>query len=373
MVKTTLVLASIVSFANHALAQTPETRPAGGLVCLACSKGPDAPFPVRRTVLSQRLDAFDPWIAHMAGQPAIVLQTRRTTLVVAVQPGPVDALTDDELAHLRAVFPKLAAGVPGTLDAHQQAHVIGLRVRRVEDDLAAVLALDADGRVKPQPGHAPLASDHVEVFVFGAKPAYESFTAFLFEREAWPAGGAMFDWGPTSAILVPSLKDPAARRQLAFTTSMQLLRGLSRAGAGLQGWLRVGISHVMEDRHAAKGPRAAPDATLPPGSEAPKDWDAFVGDLVTGGKAGDLGGLAATPVHALTVRSRLQSWSLVRWLLAKDSPRFADMVRRILHAPPSDSAQKALLDAVRPAFGLDLVTLNDEWKASVQKGKAATK
>jgi hypothetical protein len=62
---------------------------------------------------------------------------------------------------------------------------------------------------------------------------------------------------------------------------------------------------------------------------------------------------------------------MVRWMVAKDPANFAAMVRHLLHAPPTDSPQKALLEAVRAAWGHDLVSLADDWKASVKKGRSA--
>jgi hypothetical protein len=113
--------------------------------------------------------------------------------------------------------------------------------------------------------------------------------------------------------------------------------------------------------------------TLPPDLEAPKDWEAFIGDLVTAGKAGDLGAMAVTPRKALSVRSRLQAWSMVRWMVAKDPKAFAAMVRLLLHAPPLDTPAKALLEAVRPTLHHDLVTLVTEWRDAVKKSRLAAK
>src|SRR4029079_4653842 len=135
----------------------------------------------------------------------------------------------------------------------------------------AILDLDEDGRVRSEATPwQPLSSDHVEIFAISSKTGYEAFTAFLFDLGGWPLAGAMLESGPTGAALLPSLKDPSARRAFAFMAAMQPLRGLSRGRPGMQGWLQVGLAHVVEDRHGGKSPRSA--ATLPPGTEAPKDW-----------------------------------------------------------------------------------------------------
>ena len=141
----------------------------------------------------------------------------------------------------------------------------------------------------------------------------------------------------------------------------------------MQGWLRAGIARVMEDRHAPKSERSPAIAPLPAGFKPPNDWEAFVADLIAAGKAGDLGALAATPVNGLSFRSEAQSWSMVRWMIEKDQAKFAAMVRLLLHAPPTEPPTKALLEALRPTFGHDLVSLLDAWKDSVKKSRTAPK
>lgn len=373
MLKLSLLTTFLLALVQTAAAQgETASPPSSRILCLTCRK-PVPGMTERKTVTGQRLDAFEPWLAHLAGSKPVILQTPRSTLVATLEGGAVDALSDDEIAALRAVFPTLPPGAPTTLDAHQQAHLLAVRLLRIEDDLRGLLALDEGGRVRPEAGpYSPLASDHVELFAFGQKAGYEAFAGFLFEKDAWPVAGALLDWGPTGAVLMPVLKEPAARRQFAFMAAMQLLRGLSRAGAGMQGWLQVGLAHAIEDRHAGKAPRP-PGATLPPAAEAPKDWDSFVGDMVAGGKVGDLGALAATPASALSVRSRLQSWSMARWMIEQDQKKLAEMVRHLLHSAPSDTPPKALLGAMRPAYAHDLVSIVDEWKKAVAKRPSAAK
>jgi hypothetical protein len=344
------------------------------IVCLGCAKpaeGAKLPFSPRKTVLGQHIDVITPSIAHLAGKKPVIIQTARTTLIAVLDEGPVDSLSDEEIDALRAAFPKISKE-PTTLDAHQLAHVLAQRILRLELDMRFALELSEDGRIGREGGpYQPTPSSHVEVFVFSDKKAYDDFAGFWFEPGVWPLAGVVLDSGPTSAALLPSLKDPAARRQLMYSTSMQLLRGLSRTPPGIQGWLQVGLAHYFEERHSGKGQRTAPGATLPPDAEVPKDWDAFVADMIVGGKVGDLGALAATPYSGLSVRSRLQSWSMVRWLEDKDPEKVATLLRHLMHTPPSESPQKALLGAMRAAYNHDLVTIIDEWKAAVRKDRSA--
>ena len=88
--------------ASHLPAQS-TTRPSGRIWCQTCGKAVagEPAFRLRKTVLGQPFDSFDPWIAHLAGGRPGVLQTPRATLVAILDGGAVDALADDEVAHLR--------------------------------------------------------------------------------------------------------------------------------------------------------------------------------------------------------------------------------------------------------------------------------
>jgi hypothetical protein len=322
--------------------------------------------------MTQRLDVFDAWLAHLAGAKPIVIQTHRANLIAVLEDGPVDELSVAELAYLKQLFPKLALPVKA-LDAHQLAHVLAFRLAALQTDMAGVLELEPSGLLKRVPGATvPIAASHVDVFVFSKQAAYDAFVEFRYPRGSWPLEGAVFDQVPTGAMLMPSLKEPGASRQFTYTSAVQLARKLSRDEPGLQGWLQIGLGHFFEERGPG-GARMADGPTLPPELEAPKDWEAFVGDLVTSGKVGDLGAMAVSPRKALSVRSRLQAWSMIRWMVATDPKAFAAMIRLILHAPPLDTPAKVLLDAVRPTFHHDLVTLAAEWREAVKKSRLGAK
>lgn len=363
-----LILSGAASFSQTDSRSYPD--PIYCLTCLPKDRTP-APEPPRHTVMTQRLDAFDAWLAHLSGGKPILIQTHRANLIAVLEDGPAGELLPTELAYLRQLFPKLALPVK-TLDAHQLAHVLAFRLAALQTDMAGVLELEQSGLVKRVPGSTvPIAASHVDVCVFSKQSAYDAFVDFRFPRGSWPLEGAMFDQVPTSAMLMPSLKEPGASRQFTFTSALQLARKLSRDEPGLQGWLQIGLAHFFEER--GPGGRMVDGPTLPPDLEAPKDWEGFVGDLVTSGKVGDLGAMAVTPRKALSVRSRLQAWSMVRWMVGKDPKAFAAMVRLLLHAGPLDTPAKALLEAVRPTLHHDLVTLVTEWREAVKKSRLAAK
>jgi hypothetical protein len=362
------IVAAIVT-AGPAHAQATTTPTGFRIVCLACPAKP-GPFEPRKTLLGQHLDIALPQVAHQARVKPILVQTPRGTIVAAVEGGAPDEISLRELEYLQGVFPGFKAS--GAIDAHQEAHLLAHRFRAVEKDLSDLLELDHEGRVRSEsPTSRPLASSHVEVFVFSKPDGFETFTTFLFDRDVNPLVGTTRDGLPTSAMLVTGLKEPGARCRFVFTSALQLLAALSRAGSGLPGWIRVGLARQIEDRQAPKSVRSPFIIPLPGGAQAPADWDAFVADLITAGKIGDLGALAETPLGGLSLRSEAQAWSMVGWMIEKDQAKFAALVRLLLHSDPKDPPAKALLAAVRSSFGHDLVSIVDEWKAAVKQRRAA--
>src|SRR5262245_59684151 len=133
-----------------------------------------------RPVIGQPIDSFEPWIAHVAGGKPIIIQTPRVNLVIALEGGKIDGLTQSELYYLKTVSKTLASAPPATppttLDAHELAHLVAIRVLKLEHELVDLLDLDGAGRVKPEPGpDRPVASDSVDVFLFSAKAGYDAF------------------------------------------------------------------------------------------------------------------------------------------------------------------------------------------------------
>ena len=98
---------------------------------------------------------------------------------------------------------------------------------------------------------------------------------------------------------------------------------------------------------------------------SPPDWDQFVRDLVASGRAGALDALTATPRRALSQRSRIQAWSLVKFLIGADRARFARLLRRLLHAEHSADPVAAFASALPEAFGADPDQVQRAWKAWV--------
>jgi hypothetical protein len=58
-------------------------------------------------------------------------------------------------------------------------------------------------------------------------------------------------------------------------------------------------------------------------------------------------------------------------MIDRDPEKVALVVRRLLHAAPSATPENALLGAMCPAFGEDLASVVDAWKAAVKKERSA--
>ncbi len=322
-------------------------------------------LPARRTLLGQDPIVVVPWLTHLFGKAPIVLLTPRVTLVVCSDGGTVDELSPREAEILKAWFPKNASPAR-TLDGHQYAHLLAERLMAIEAQVGEILDLGPDGRAKPDSGPtSPFASDASELFVFSTKAAYEAFVSHTFEAGTWPTTAVMLDSGPTAALLIEDPKSVSDRRRFAFTATNLLVRALSRAGDGLQAWLRIGLSHVIEQQVPGKVAAPGDSQTLPPDMKSPPDWHVFTRELANSGKSGVLSALAASTERGLSLRSRLQAASVVRWLIESDPARFGAFMRRLMYEMPTTPAAKALLNASRAGLGKDTVTLESDWKQAI--------
>ena len=121
------------------------------------------------------------------------------SLAAVRRAAPVDAVADDEVGYLRAVFPALKPAVPATLDAHQQAHLLARRLRRDRGGSRALCSSSTtSGRVRPESGpYQPLASDARRgLRDLGQGRATRRSRRSCSSGDAWPLAGAAARLGP---------------------------------------------------------------------------------------------------------------------------------------------------------------------------------
>lgn len=359
----------LVAFAQRADPKGPVTS--APYVCLTCKEANQqvaadgAPPPAQ--LAGAQIGAVRPWLAGLEGEKPVILATPRWTLACVLKEDKVEGLRPEEIARLRAFFPALPEK-PARLKAHEMAHLWTERMFAVEGAIAEMLDLTEDWKLRPNAaGYRPLPYARSEIFVFAAKKDVETFANHLLEPRARPLHGSVREHGPLSAVLADDADDHV-RRRFVHGAALQVLRRHWRLGDGLPGWIQVGIAHYLERIHV-KIPAGRDDLaqTLPPGDESPKDWPQFVRDLVVADKAGQLAALTSQPERALSLRSRIQSWSLVKFLLGADPKRFSVLLNALLNTHPDTPAPQALQDAVKSAYACDLPTLERAWKVWVLK------
>jgi hypothetical protein len=347
-----------------------------GAACSHCLKqktlvsrpgGPELPD----RVLGLPRDAAAAYVERLAGKPPILIATARTSLFVASDGGDAAGATEDELARLRVFFPKLAEK-PTKLDAHQFAHLYAERLVALEAALVDLLDLGDDGRKKSKPGpYAVAEAERAELFLFGDPKAAAAFDGFLGGEDGPPGlSGAYFKQRPVAGLSVHGFSPNAARRRFAYAAASVRLRSLAVGDGAAPPWLRIGAAHVLE--HAADPEGRGDDVadTLPPDpfrpdAKAPADRLAFVRAFVDEGKAPHLDALSASEEAALTPKSRLAAWSLVRYLAGVDRARFAALYLRLVDGAPTPDRARSFADAVRLVYGIEVAALDNAWRVAV--------
>lgn len=317
-------------------------------------------------LMGKDLAAVRPWLTRISGQRPEIISTDRWTLVSMLAPDRVKSLHPVERARLGGFLPSFAPKA-GKLTSTELAHLWATRLLNVEAAVADLLGLGRDGRLPRRgSGYSPLPHPRIELFLFSTESGHDAFSNHILAPKTWPLAGAVLESGPIAVIRLSDASEEQLLRRFTFSATLKLLERHRRMEGGLPAWLKVGIAHYMEHRLTRMTRKTRDDAaTLPPGDDAPRDREQTVRDLVASGKSGQIGALTATPERGLTQKIRLQSWSLVRYLLGLGQKKFTDFCARLMHTAPETDAQRALLDAVRGVYECDLPTLERAWKAWV--------
>ena len=341
-------------------------------LCQTCVRAGDqgaGESPSLERLLGRPASVIRPWLGRISETEPQILTRDRVTLVALLGPRRMDAVTSEERMRLM-LFLRERAGTPrGRFTGHQRAHLWMERLVLLESALGELLALDPAGELRPlSDGMRPLAHPRAEIYLFDAAEACTGFVRHLFGPDAQPGDGLQTDDGPVAAVLVGSCGAEAGRRRFLHAGTLALLRRHRRLDGGIPPWLEIGLAHFMERRLHGAQERRDTAFTLPAGMESPPDWDQFVRDLAISGKSGSLDALTATPGRALSLRSRIQAWSMVKFLIGVDRTRFSLLLRRLLHAEPAAEPVPTFAAALKEAYAADPKQVEQAWKAWVLSG-----
>ncbi|NRA96819.1 MAG: hypothetical protein HRU14_11495 [Planctomycetes bacterium] len=330
--------------------------------------GPKQP----RRMIGEEAAKVMPWLTRV--DPKIrpsIIWTRHWTIVGFLKDAQVDDLTPEEAIRLRAFFPKVTPRST-RLTGHQRTHLWAIRTVQIQRAIEDLLDLDENGGLKPSTynsGYRPLAHKGCELFLFSNQSPHDAFRRHLFQPQTRGLGGEILGSGPVTAITVDDAPSAAIRRRVLHASSLQLLRIHRRLEGGIPAWIRVGLAHYFEWRQTKSARTRTDEAgTLPAGTDVPRDWNQAVRNLVASGKAGELGALSVTPERGLTLASRLQAWSLVKYLLGIDPKRFGQLCAALLHTRPDVMPQEGLRNALKATYGHYPEDVATAWKTWVLKG-----
>jgi hypothetical protein len=322
-------------------------------------------------LLGMPRDAAEAWIERISGVRPEIVSTRRATLVYVAKSASNEKTSANEAARLRVFFPKLPAE-PTALDAHGAAHLWAERLVALEADLAELLDLDDEGRLKARSGpYADTPFEKSEIFLFCDGATASVFEAFLLgdDKGARPEG-IVFKGRPIAWATLDHPAPGVDRRRFAFAAASALLRGLMRTDSALPPWLRVGVAHILEHRAAARSPRFddADSKTIPPDPfdsnvRPPNDRDALLRAMADEGRAPRLDALAASGADGLSVQVRVASFGLARYLAGVDRKKFAALVSTVASSTGTSDRGRAFAEAFKAVYGADEATLDNAWRA----------
>ena len=325
-----------------------------------------------RRMIGEATDKVMPWLARL--DPKIrpsIIWTRNWTIVSLLKGARVADLTPEEAVRLRAFFPEITPR-SNKLTGHQRAHLWAIRTLRIQGAIKEVMDLDDNGGLKPSSfsaGYRPLAHKGCELFLFSNPSPHAAFTRHLFQPQTRGLSGETLGSGPVAAIMLDDAPTGSIRRRMRHASTLQLVRVHRRLEGGVPAWMQIGLAHYFEWRQT-KTTRTKKNTagTLIGATEGLRDWDQAVRDLVASGRAGELGALSATPERGLTLQSRLQAWSLVKYLLGVDQGRFTQLCSALLHTRPGVNPQQALRTAMKATYGHETNAVADGWKTWVLRG-----
>ena len=303
----------------------------------------------------------------------VVMSTRDFVLVCAVAQTLVKDLSREELAFARAW-----AGTPrGDLDAHASAHLWLWRMLRLQAHFEALLGLNAapPRGALPAPGARFGHGQRGEVYLFADIEAYRAFG-----RHHFGSSGARTSWwfhqGAGACVAAQCVgSEGSAEESARFDHSMahQCFFMYREFLYHLPAWVHEGLGAWFERRHKVHG---ATFCLL----GAVQGWNTDIGDdwwaqlklrVQTGKDEAVVPFSQRSKQHELPPELHPQAWALTAYLIGLGPQRYRVFLDTLKKQRAEESTPELLYRAVETAYGCDLVSLQDNWRAWVKglKGK----
>ncbi len=319
-------------------------------------------------------------------EPPLVLFTPHFKLLSTLRGANVK-VTDTTYGHadlerLKSILPKVSIGREGALlDAHQRAHLYGIRLERVYAHFSALT-----GNTKPYLG-MPLP---YEVYLFAE---YEHHHAFVdryiggrndkgavqwhFTQEKGKAFGAKpgdpdvdlknfiaLTIAESQVALTIGKGDGAMATHVYHNVAHLLVDGLDNYLRETPAWIEEGLGHYYERRESVRWPTFCWAEGKAPTMFMKPDWESTIFTIVRRDRDAPFAQWCEKlqPGELTGIENGL-SWSVVTWLIETEPVRFAKLLGTI-HDRTTNPTSAQQIDA---GFGVSPSVLYQRWREYVLK------
>lgn len=339
----------------------------------AYDAGAQLPAPVTK-LWRQPAAVLTSWLEREHKLQAVIVTTENAVIVSALPGGQrVRDLPKADREALEAEIPKLGE----RLDAAATAHLYALRYLRTEARMAKLMGLEggqAPGVMARPSGHFGLRS-RLEFYIFPTEISYREFCKHFFG-----VFGSTSSWwyeadadAMVACLHTEKVNEPEVVARFEHLVVHNFVQGWRGRLAKTPIWVATGLAGLYERRHPAGGAtyllNGSPDAQWKTAWRIPEgDWSAIIRDLLRSGEDKKLAELAMIQEHVqLPPRHRVQSSSLVAFLLAQGESRFRVFLDELKSPKPQESQVQVQERAIRRAYGVGMPELDQAWRAWTAK------
>ena len=314
------------------------------------------------------LVAITTWIKAVTGEEVHVFSGSSWTLISALSASTKVPVLDSEKVILNMWMGKKISPSDSALAS---ALIWAIRMDNLDRTLCGMFSKDLDGYVE---GKASLFEGirlrHQCLILVPTKEQAQQVAEHLLSADAAtsPTYGEALDGGPAQVVSLEGSRDSVVQ-QMRFTYAATLgwLHQKRRLSGGLPDWMRVGIAHMMAMELNDRLTRVPDYGVFPEAEKLPKNWQQFLRNLVGAGKTGEINAMNSAVTQGLTVRTHLQAFSMMRFLMGVSEEHFGRFIAEVHNLTESKVSTKEILSAVRKHYGCDFPGLERAWNRWIIK------
>lgn len=335
------------------------------------------PPPVKK-LYGQARPVITGWMEREHKLKPVVVAMENAVLVSAL-PGGVNPrkIPKVQKAWMTTQFGKLKS----RLDARQVAHLYALRYLEMEAKLNDLLMVGSKSRPKEaryDPGSNFGLRSRFEFYVFPTEKSYREFCRHFFG-----VFGLSSSWwfDPKAEVMIAcmhteGMSDAECAARFRNLVAHNVVHGWRGRNAKTPNWVAAGLGHYFENGHrGAKDTfvlNGTPEKQYKPAWDwkPGRNWFTDVRKILSKSESKSMAQLAMIRDDVkLPPRLRVQSWSLVAFMLAQEGGRFRVFLDELKVPKELESELETQDRAIRKAYGVDMATFEKRWRAWVSKTK----